>query len=278
MKQEKQGVKIAMKTPITYYGGKQQMLRHILPLIPEHRIYVEPFLGGGAVFWAKEPAPVEFVNDKNGEVVNFYAVLKTHFRELAKMISATLHSEGQQKAARQIYLHPDSHSDVERAWALWTLSHQSIYAILTNSWRCSKDRNQAAQLQGTKEAFTEAYSKRLERTSIFCRDALDVIRRADHEDAFIYIDPPYFNADMGHYGGYTFGDYENLLALLMQVRGKFMLSSYPSDVLDSYAAKAGWQTLRFEMSRCAGGGRKTECLTLNYDPPAAAAIPANLAA
>ncbi|MDR1937317.1 MAG: DNA adenine methylase [Tannerellaceae bacterium] len=81
---KKECVKIELKTPITYYGGKQQMLRHILPLIPKHRIYVEPFFGGGAVFWGKEPAKVEFINDHDGEVINFYRVLKLQFPELKK--------------------------------------------------------------------------------------------------------------------------------------------------------------------------------------------------
>ena len=58
-------IKPKMKTPISYYGGKQSLLKHILPLIPEHRIYVEPFFGGGAVFFAKEPAKVEVINDHN---------------------------------------------------------------------------------------------------------------------------------------------------------------------------------------------------------------------
>ncbi len=48
-------MQVKMTTPIAYYGGKQQMLRHILPLIPRHQIYVEPFFGGGAVYWAKKP-------------------------------------------------------------------------------------------------------------------------------------------------------------------------------------------------------------------------------
>ena len=56
-----------MKTPITYYGGKQTMLKHILPLIPKHKVYTETFLGGGAVLWAKDPAPLEIVNDYREE-------------------------------------------------------------------------------------------------------------------------------------------------------------------------------------------------------------------
>jgi DNA adenine methylase len=257
--------KIELKTPITYYGGKQKMLGIIMPMIPSHRIYVEPFFGGGAVFWAKEPAKVEFINDHNGEVVNFYRVLKMNFPELKKEVSATLHSEFQQKKAKAIYLNPEPHGEIERAWALWVLSHQSFYSILTNTWKCSRERAFGSQLQARKDEFTDVYSKRLERTSIFCRDALDVIKKSDREDAFHYVDPPYFQADMGHYGGYTREDFIALLEVLSGVKGKFMLSSYPSDILREYAGIHGWKVMEFALPRSAGGGVKTEVLTLNYD-------------
>lgn len=54
-----------MKTPITYYGGKQTLLKYIIPLIPEHKIYTESFCGGAAVFFAKKPAEAEVINDIN---------------------------------------------------------------------------------------------------------------------------------------------------------------------------------------------------------------------
>ena len=178
---------IQMKTPITYYGGKQKMLKYILPMIPEHKIYVEPFFGGGAVFFAKKPVKVEFINDHDGEVINFYKVLKHQFPALKKMIDCTLHSEFQQKEARKIYKHPHGHNEIRRAGAVWVLSHQSFYSILTNTWKCSKSRSVGDQLQARKEAFSDTYCKRLEHTSIFSREALDVIRREDNEDAYHYI-------------------------------------------------------------------------------------------
>ena len=67
---------IWQRTPISYYGGKQIMLKYILPLIPEHQIYTEAFFGGGAVFWAKEPSQTEIINDFNANVYNFYQILK----------------------------------------------------------------------------------------------------------------------------------------------------------------------------------------------------------
>ena len=52
------------------------MITKILPLIAEHKVYCEPFFGGGAIFFAKEPAQVEVINDTNKEVVNFYRIVK----------------------------------------------------------------------------------------------------------------------------------------------------------------------------------------------------------
>lgn len=49
-----------LKTPISYYGGKQMLLKHILPLIPEHTLYTEAFCGGCAVLFAKPPAQCKY--------------------------------------------------------------------------------------------------------------------------------------------------------------------------------------------------------------------------
>ena len=62
------------KTPLAYYGGKQKLVPVILPLIPAHDIYIEPFVGGGALFWAKKPSNLEVINDNNRELINFIKV------------------------------------------------------------------------------------------------------------------------------------------------------------------------------------------------------------
>ena len=254
-----------MKTPITYWGGKQQLTPEILKMIPVHRQYDEPFFGGGAIFFAKRPAEIEFINDINGEMVNFYKVLKRHFADLKEEIDITLHSEYQHQQARDIYSTPLGHSDIMRAWAVWMLSKQSIYSILGNSWSVSIDKNKAKQLQKAKEAFTITYARRLERTSIFARDALSVIESTDTQTTFHYVDPPYFNADMGHYGGYTEDDFKRLLNILSKAQGKFLLSSYPSNVLQEHVAAYGWHVREIEMTCSAGSKQKVEVFTWNYD-------------
>ena len=87
------------------------------------------------------------------------------------------------------------------------------------------------------------YAVRLEHTQIECIDALRLIRLRDREDALSYCDPPYFQANMGHYGGYREQDFEDLLKLLATIKGKFLLSSYPSDLLTRYVRENQWQSI-----------------------------------
>jgi DNA adenine methylase len=90
------------------------MAQHILPLIPKHRIYTEPFFGGGAIFFSKEQSEVEIINDLNGEVVNFYRVITTDFWRLNELIQSTLLSREQYEEAMVIYNFPKMFAPFER--------------------------------------------------------------------------------------------------------------------------------------------------------------------
>jgi len=89
-------------------------------------------------------------------------------------------------------------------------------------------------------------TERLDITQIECNDALRVIESRDSEVTFHYVDPPYIDSNCGHYSGYTRIDFEALLMTLARLKGKFLLSSYPSDLLESYRAKHGWNQVCFE--------------------------------
>lgn len=261
-----------MKTPINYYGGKQQLVPTILPLIPEHTTYNEPFFGGGAIFFAKKPAKVEIINDINKNVVNFYKVAKRQFKQLKAEIDVTLHSEEQYMEARAIYLaaEAEKQTDVLRAWALFVLSHQTYLSVLTNTWKCSATRNMAISFKNKKEQFDETYVKRLENTQIFCRDALRCIRNADTPETFHLLDPPYIDTDLGHYKGYTHEQYRNLLDAAQDIEGKFILTSFQSDILKDYTERNGWFQIEKEMPKAASrkeGAKKIEVITMNYQPP-----------
>ena len=93
-----------MRTPITYYGGKQNLSERIVSMMPRHKIYCEPFFGGGAVFFAKPKAGIEVINDKNDLLINFFKVCQSSkFKELRERIRLSLHSESDYIRARNIY-------------------------------------------------------------------------------------------------------------------------------------------------------------------------------
>lgn len=257
-----------MKTPITYYGGKQTLLKYLLPLIPAHRLYCEPFFGGGAVFFAKPKSEVEVINDINGEIVNFFKVLKSNFPELQKEIRATLHSRELYKKAMVVYAHPDLFSDVKRAWALWVLTNQG-FAGMIGSWGFGKDDSKEASLAVKRENFTKDYEDRLVKVQVENNNAIKVIQRCDDKETFIYADPPYIGSDQGHYKGYSENDYRELLDALAKVKGNFLLSSYPSKILQTYIKKYKWHVQKITKSVAVTKHTdkvKTEMIVMNYDP------------
>lgn len=262
---------MTMKTPITYYGGKQLMVRHILPLIPIHNLYCEPFAGGAAIFFAKQPSEVEILNDTNRELINFYKVVQSDFTSLEKEIMITLHSRDLHRKASVIYNNPDMFSELKRAWALWVLSSQGFAGQIDSSWGYDKTKNSTPKkIENKKQAFTYELAVRLQQVQLECADALYIIKSRDTKESFFYVDPPYYNSDMGHYDGYSKDDFEALLKLLTVIQGKFLLSSYPSDLLTGYIKAHSWQTRSFDgtVSVAARSGKqkaKVEVLTGNYD-------------
>lgn len=263
-------MKNTLKTPISYYGGKQKLVAKILPLIPEHRMYCEPFVGGGAVFFGKQPSHIEVINDTNKELINFYHILQNKFVELDRMVKVTLHSRTLHKDANVVYANPHLFDEVKRAWAVWVLSTQSFSAMLDGAWGYDKtDNTTTKKITNKRNQFSEEYAQRMQNVQLESADALYVIQSRDTPETFHYCDPPYYNSDCGHYDGYSEQDYENLLKLLGKIKGKFLLSSYPSPLLQRYCKAHGWHFKTFEqgVSVNAKSGylkRKWEMLTANY--------------
>lgn len=257
-----------MKTPVTYYGGKQRMVNVLLKFIPPHRIYCEPFFGGGALFFAKPKSEVEIINDLNGEVINFYRVVKNKFTQLQAEVVSTLHSRELFNKARIIYQNPEMFTDVKRAWAFWTMANQGFASCLS-SWGFANDNSKEKMLFYKREGFTLEYAKRLELTQIECFDALSIIKRCDCADTFFYLDPPYFNSHKGHYKNYSENDFFKLLELISSIDGKFLLSSYPSDILTEFTVREGWFSDSFYKPVAVTVNAKkikTEVLTYNFLP------------
>jgi len=260
--------KIKLKTPISYYGGKQRMTGILKKYIPEHVLYAEVFFGGGAFFFEKEPSKVEVINDLDGRVINFYRVLKSEFELLKYMIDQTPHSRKVYQDAGKVLEYPDLFTTVKRAWAFWVRCNMGFASAMDAGFGYDKLRGTCEKkIDNKRKNFTVELSKRLDRVQIECTDAVRIIKSRDTENSFFYCDPPYFNANMGHYGGYTIDDFIQLLDTLSKIKGKFLLSSYPSEILSEYTKKFGWKTKEFNMPIAVTNktsSRKIEVLTANY--------------
>jgi len=243
------------------------MLKYILPLIPKHTVYVEPFFGGGAVFFAKEPTKTEIINDYNGMVINFYHQVSTNFDELKQLIEATPYSREAYKQAMVIYNAPYLFKPVYKAWAFWIGTIQG-FSNSIGTWRSSQPRAKEAQLNLNKKLLiNNGLKQRLDLVQMENKDAIEVIKTKDRPETFFYVDPPYVGSAQGHYGGYNQEHFNNLLETLSKIEGKFLLSSYPNEMLDKYRKKCGWHNADVDMALSAStqaNRRKTEALTANY--------------
>jgi len=258
-----------LKTPISYYGGKQTMLKHMLPLIPEHTLYTEAFAGGAALLFAKKPAEVEVINDLNGELINFYWVASVYYSDLKKEIDKTLHARGLHRHAKYIYDNPQFFEPVKRAWAIWTLCKLSFASKIDGSFGFDKSkRTITKKVSNAKDAFTEELCSRLNKLTIEQDNAMKVIKRYDTPDAFHFVDPPYINSSCGHYEGMF--NHENLIELLevlQQIKGKFMLTMYPHDDIDIFAERNGWSIKVIERTISSSRHsrkKKQEWIVMNY--------------
>jgi len=167
-----------------------------------------------------------------------------------------------------IYDNPHMFSEVKRAWAVWVLAAQSFSSMLDGSWGYDVMKASTTKKVSNKRyAFTEEFAIRLQNVQIECTDALRIINSRDSVSTLFYVDPPYYNSNCGHYDGYSKEDFEALLKHLSCIEGKFILSSYPSDLLQGYALKHMWNTKNIEQRvsvNKGAGKKKIEVLTWNY--------------
>lgn len=260
-----------MKPLLTYYGGKQLMVKYILPLLPKHELYCEPFVGGGAVFWMKpDKARHEILNDLDEQLINFYRVAKLHPVALYALIDASLHSEADYARAKSILNDPEA-SDLNRAWAYFVRTQQSFCKGLDRGWGRAKGGSSpiGVEWNNKKKKIVECV-ERLSQVTISCCDATKCIKHFDNPSSFFYVDPPYIGTDCTAYKNkYTLDDYKNLIEVLKNIKGKFLLSNY--EQLDVEMPKdwiCSTVTLKRKFRPEANGGNavtKVEYLWRNYD-------------
>jgi DNA adenine methylase len=219
-----------MKPAFSYYGGKQRLAKRIIELIPRHTVYVEPFAGGAAVFFAKPRPDVgasnyrEVLNDLDGRITNFYHVLRDQPDELIRACALTPYS----REEKETILEDPNQSDVENARRTLVQIVQS-FANARTGWATSVcTRNHPASWTNLL-ARMYACADRLSEVYVENDDALEVIRRWDSPQSFFYCDPPYPGTKQNYSFNFSENDFLNLVSTLNGCQGSYILSCYDFD-------------------------------------------------
>ena len=270
-----------MKAPISYYGGKQRMMKTILSVLYQSPnwdldgVYCEPFFGGGAVFFGKEPQKYETINDINDSLITFYRVVKDKdgFLKVKEMLDKTPCSRSVFDRTAEILRGDVEADDVEKAWAVF--AHLNM--AFGHSWFggygfAVKGGHSPGRFFNKKRDFTDEICSRLDHVDIECRDALWVIGSRDRDRTLFYIDPPYAGTCQ-RYVGHHYGDDDlaRLCCALKGISGKFVMSGFHHPALDEAVAANGWcsrdVSQRYGMQSLDDSGAKrwkTEVIVANF--------------
>ena len=262
-----------------WYGGKFSHLDWLLPLLPETHHYCEPFAGSGAVLLNRAPSPVETYNDLDGEVVNFFRVLREQKEALTEAIGLTPFSREEFGIA--CLLEPDL-SALERARRFYVRARQVRTGLAQKAsigrWANCKDTSRAgmsgvvSRWLGGVEALPQI-AERLLRVQIENRPAIDVIRLYDSERTFFYCDPPYLHETRGDTSAYgyemTDSQHQELADALNAVSGRVAISNYSCALMDRLYPAPKWvKTTSGERTIHSTKDKRSEALWTNYDPRA----------
>lgn len=236
-----------------WYGGKYSHLDWLLPLLPRCHHYCEPFAGSAAVLLNREPSPVETYNDVDGEVCNFFRVLREQRDQLIEAIGLTPFSREEFAVACEL---DPKQSPLERARRFYVRARQVRTGLAQTAsigrWANCKGTSRAgmsgviSRWLGGVEALPEI-GERLVRVQIENRPAIDVIRLYDSQDTLFYCDPPYVHDTRGDSKAYgyemTDDEHRELADALNSVQGRVAFSNYDCDLINRLYPAKRWQKI-----------------------------------
>ena len=233
-----------------WYGGKFSHLDWLLPKLPDCLHYCEPFAGSGAVLLNRKPSPVETYNDIDGEVVNFFRVLREEKEALIEQIALTPFSREEFSSACE--LNPKL-SNLERARRFYIRARQVRTGLAQTAtigrWANCKNTSRSGMsgvvsrwLGGVEQL--DLIAERFLRVQIENRPAIDVIKLYDSENTLFYCDPPYIHETRGDTKSYGYEmdnlAHKELAAVLNSTKGLVAISNYECELMEELYPSKKW--------------------------------------
>ncbi len=259
-----------MSNPIVpWMGGKRRLADRLIPLFPPHECYVEVFAGGAALYFLRpQAAPVEVLNDINGDLVTLYRVIQNHLEEFVRQFKWALSS-------RQIFewqkmTRPETLTDIQRAARFFYLQQHAFGGKVSAQTFGTATTAPAINLLRIEENLSAAW-QRLAGTYIENLPWLACAERYDRAHTFHYMDPPYWQT-AGYGVDFGFEQYELMADFMRRCKGRVMVSI--NDHPDIRQAFAGFHFEALDIRYKIGNQQANysdlsrELVIMNWEPAA----------
>ncbi|MBX0310277.1 MAG: DNA adenine methylase [Sulfurihydrogenibium sp.] len=220
-----------------YMGGKSFLVDTIIKLILEHKIYVEPFGGSAKVLLNKPPSKIEVYNDADLRLSNLFYVVAFKFSEFEEKINRLVYSRA---LYRNFFneLKPKNLTfrelgDVDLAVKTYfTITTSFNGKINANCFKVDYSRGGAKTFFNSLNKL-EAIHNRLKNVVIEYLNYDKILEKyLDRNDAFVYLDPPYFGTEHYYDVEFTFEDHKKMIEMLKVAKAKWLLSGYSNELYD----------------------------------------------
>jgi nitrogenase moFe cofactor biosynthesis protein nifE len=254
-----------MKSILRYPGSKWNLADKISQLLPEHKTYLEPYFGSGAVLFTKKASAIETVNDLNDDVVNLFQVIKQAPEALVEKIFLTPYS-------RKIYddawkIRPKNEIDKALNFIIRSVMSHGFRLTEKSGWKMDvngRERAYAVKHWNDLPDIIKEMTLRLKQVQIECRPATELIEKYSREDVCMYVDPPYVlstRTRKQYLVEMEDKDHEELLDVLSNSDAKILLSGYDSNLYNKRLTN--WERIEFSATAEKGLPR-TEILWVNF--------------
>jgi DNA adenine methylase len=256
-----------VRPPLKTHGGKAYLadtLSYLAP--PKFKTYIEPFLGGGAMFLAISSNRYEraILNDLDQGTINLWTTLQSQLNELKRAITSLKYDEQTFK----------SFIGSTTAIGCYVQRNMSRGGLgKTFAWSTRLRGGQPGDLNAwiTKIKYLDLVHEKLNAkpTSLFCQD-WRLIYPTDHQNTFCYLDPPYLPSTRTSPNAYrhemSYQEHEALLQTISGSSTPTMLSGYMNPLYQRYLAS--WKSVVISMPNHSGQGetkqRREEVVWMNY--------------
>jgi DNA adenine methylase len=236
---------------IPWIGGKRRLAKHILPMFPEHTCYVEPFAGAAALYFLKDQAKVEVLNDVNSDLVNLYRVVKHHLDEFCRQFRWALTSREMYKWLQDTPV--ETLTDIQRAARFFYLQKNAFGGKVSGqTFGTATTSPPRLNLLRLEEDLSQAHL-RLSQTYIEHLDWQACITKYDRPHTLFYCDPPYYGTE-GYGVDFGIEQYTRMAELARSIKGKMIISV--NDIPEMRKAFAGLHMESLPITYTVGGGKK----------------------